>query len=63
MPRLIEILKDCEKIVVHNDCGAKIGYYQTEVRSYVAHDYGGGSETIYFIICPNCGKQVEVKGY
>jgi hypothetical protein len=63
MPRLIEIMKDCEKTVVHKECGAKIGYYQNEVKSYVHHDYGGGSDVVYYIICPHCGKQVNVKGY
>lgn len=62
MPRLIEILKDCEKTVIHHDCGAKIGYYQNEVKSFVSHDYGGGSDTNYYIDCPNCGKKVYVKG-
>jgi hypothetical protein len=63
MARVIEILKDCEKIAIHNDCGAKIGYYQNEAKSYVHEDYGGGKDTIYYIICPHCGKNVEVKGY
>lgn len=62
MPRLIEIDKSQEKIVTHKDCGAKIGYFQSEVKNFVHHDYGGGSDLVYFIICPNCGEKVYVKG-
>jgi DNA-directed RNA polymerase subunit RPC12/RpoP len=63
MPRLIEIIKDCEKTVIHTDCGAKIGYYLNEVKSYIKEDYGGGKDTVYYIICPNCGQKVVVNGY
>lgn len=60
MARLIEILPSEEKIVVHRDCGAKIGYYLNEVQSRTYSDYGGGTDTYYWIICPHCGKEVEV---
>jgi phage terminase large subunit GpA-like protein len=61
MPRLIEINPELEKRATHKECGAVIGYYQNEVQSYIYHDYGGGSETIYYIVCPHCGKQVTIK--
>ena len=60
MPRLIEILKSEERTVVDKDCGAKIGFYNNEVQKGNHQDYGGGSETWYYIICPNCGQKVEV---
>lgn len=60
MPRLIEILTSEEKIVIHKECGAKIGYYKNELQSSTYHDYGGGSETWWWILCPNCRKKVEV---
>ena len=60
MPRLIEILKSEERTVVHKDCGAKIGFYNNEAQTGNHQDYGGGSETWYYIICPNCGEKVEV---
>lgn len=62
MARLIEIVKSEERTVIHKDCGAKIGFYLNEVRSAVYHDYGGGSDTWYYIICPHCGEKVEVSG-
>jgi 5-methylcytosine-specific restriction endonuclease McrA len=61
MSRLLEIIKNCERTVVHTNCGAKISYYQNEIQSYVSHDYGGGSDTNYYIICSNCGKKVYVR--
>jgi hypothetical protein len=63
MPRLIELDKSVEKKVTHRECGAVIGYYQNEVQDGgVYEDYGGGRELWYYIVCPNCGKKVEVKG-
>ena len=63
MPRLIEIDKTQEVTVIHKKCGAKIGYFLNEVKSYVHHDYGGGSDKVYYIDCPHCGEQVNVTKY
>ena len=63
MPRLIEIDKCQEKRVTHKDCGAVIGYYENELQTCSYTDYGGGSNTDYFIICPHCGEKVVVKSY
>jgi hypothetical protein len=63
MPRLIEIDKSCEKQVTHKKCGAVIGYFQNEVQNKKVTDYGGGNDTYYYIICPNCGENIEVKGH
>lgn len=63
MARVIEILQSEEKTVVHKDCGAKIGYYNNELKSYVKYDYGGGSDTISYIVCPHCGENVIVSRY
>lgn len=60
MARLIEIMPEHEKIIVHKDCGAKIGYYPSEVKSAIYYDYGGGSDTWYYIKCPHCRKTIEV---
>lgn len=47
------IRKSCQ------NCGAVVEFFQNEVQSFVHHDYGGGSDTIYYIVCPNCGKQIQ----
>jgi len=64
MPRLIKIDDNQEKEVTHKECGAVIGYFQNEVKKgHVHEDYGGGREQMYYIVCPNCGEKVYVKGY
>lgn len=64
MARVIEKnVKKVEKKIIHKACGAKIGYYQNEVKSYTYHDYGGGSDQVYYIVCPNCGENIEVGRY
>ncbi len=60
MARIIKIDKDCEKKVTHKKCGAVIGYFQTEVQSFIHYDYGGGSDTVYYITCPKCGDTIPV---
>ena len=61
MPRLIKIDKDVEREITHRECGAVIGYYGVEIKDMIVYDYGGGSEVMYYIECPNCGKKVEIK--
>jgi len=61
MARVIEILKSEEKTVIHKDCGAKIGYYEIEVKSKTVTDYGGGSDIVYYLICPNCGEEIRMR--
>jgi RNase P subunit RPR2 len=51
------------KEVICRNCGATLNYVPNEVKSEVHRDYGGGSDTYYFIDCPSCTKKVSVKGY
>lgn len=41
-------------------CGARIRYYRNDVKSACYTDYGGGSDTSYWINCPSCCKDVAV---
>lgn len=59
MARVIELNAGGEITIIHSACGAKIGYYPNEVQSFVHHDYGGGSDMVYYITCPHCGKQIQ----
>lgn len=60
MARVIEVnTPGAERVIVHKECGAKVGYYPIEIKSFVQYDYGGGSDNVYYIICPNCGKQIQ----
>lgn len=42
-------------------CGTRIEYYENDVKSFVHHDYGGGSDTYRYINCPGCDNKVYVK--
>ena len=41
-------------------CGALLEVNGLDIKSGVSHDYGGGSDTYYYIICPVCGAKTEV---
>lgn len=41
-------------------CASIIEYLPIEVKSRNYTDYGGGSDTYYWIVCPECGNDVEV---
>ena len=49
------------KEVVCRGCGATLEYVPNEVKSYVSRDYGGGTDVINHITCPNCNKEVTVR--
>jgi uncharacterized protein with PIN domain len=51
------------KYTVCRNCGVTLQYVPRDVQEYVHHDYGGGSDTVYYIKCPECNKQVNVRGY
>ena len=48
------------KEVVCNNCGVTLQYVPNDVKNYVHNDYGGGSDTIYYIDCPACNKKVDI---
>jgi hypothetical protein len=41
-------------------CGSRLEYVPNDVKSRRYQDYGGGTDTVYEITCPKCGKAVEV---
>lgn len=45
-------------------CASIVEYALNEVKSFVHNDYGGGSDVVYYILCPGCGQQIQnVKHY
>ena len=50
-------VKEC----ICRNCGATLQYVPRDVKEKTARDYGGGSDTYYFIECPACNEQVFVK--
>ena len=41
-------------------CGALLEINALDIKSGVHHDYGGGTDTYYYIICPECGSKTEI---
>ena len=48
------------KRVVCRNCGVKLEYVPMDVKSDTRKDYGGGSDTYYWIDCPECSSAVHV---
>jgi DNA-directed RNA polymerase subunit RPC12/RpoP len=51
------------KEVVCKNCGVTLSYVPKDIESRSYKDYGGGSDTDYYITCPPCGSKVFVKPY
>ncbi len=51
--------------VICPNCGYELEYTGVDVNSYQKTDYGGGTDTYYYITCPRppCGEQVNVSKY
>jgi hypothetical protein len=62
MPRLISIDTSKEKEVKHEYCGAVIGYREDEPKLVLTLSRKGAEHNTltYYIVCPNCGKDVTV---
>jgi RNase P subunit RPR2 len=49
------------KRTVCRNCGVKLEYLPIDVKERIVTDYGGGSDTIYWIDCPKCQNHVSLK--
>ena len=65
MVRVVDVGPDKSvvKEVVCRHCGARLEYVPMDIKSRTYSDYGGGCDTDYFIKCPPCGNEVQVKRY
>ena len=45
------------------NCGATLEYVPKDIKSRSVTDYTGDSDTVYYIICPQCNDQQSVKRY
>lgn len=41
-------------------CGALLEVTGLDIKSGIHHDYGGGSDTYYYVVCPICGAKTEI---
>jgi hypothetical protein len=65
--QMIKIIKEgphqsVVKEVICKNCGCTLEYAPVDVKNYVHHDYGGGSDTVYHINCIKCNQQINVSG-
>ncbi|CAB4196794.1 hypothetical protein UFOVP1290_314 [uncultured Caudovirales phage] len=53
------------KTCICSNCGYELEYTGEDVLSYNKTDYGGDTDTYYYIICPrqSCQKQNNVRNY
>lgn len=49
--------------VVCGKCAYQLEYTLEDVENFTKHDYDGGSDTYYFIVCPRCKHHTNVRGY
>lgn len=45
------------------NCGAVLEYVPRDIKSQTTGDYGGGSDTWHYIICPQCRDNQTIKRY
>jgi ribosomal protein S27E len=53
--------KSVVKEVVCTNCGATLAYTPADVQSKVVADYGGGSDVVKTIHCPQCEHNQSVR--
>lgn len=44
-------------------CGAIVEYTKADMRSYSGTDYGGGSDGMEWVDCPNCRKRIVLRSW
>jgi len=55
--------KSVVKEVICRNCGATLEYTPADVQSYTHHDYGGGSDVVCYIPCPQCQNKQTVRSF
>lgn len=48
------------KRVVCSRCTYSLEYTGVDVHEGMNYDYGGGSDPVYWIVCPHCKEEVSV---
>lgn len=51
------------KRVTCRDCASMLEYCLYEVKSRKVSDYGGGSDGMEWVDCPNCGKKAIIRSW
>lgn len=59
MAKVVGVAQEMVLRCTCSNCASIIEYVPFEVKSFVHRDYGGGSDTVYYIDCPSCFKQIQ----
>lgn len=60
MPTVVGFEEQLKKRCTCGKCTAIVEYIPREVESASSMDYGGFTDTYWFIHCPNCGNKLQV---
>jgi len=62
MPKKVGQDKKIIRKATCKQCGAKLEYYPKEIKSQALYSMGEYDGTHYWIVCPECNKEVTVRG-
>jgi hypothetical protein len=51
------------KEVVCYSCGVILQYVPNDIQNRPVSYYDGSTDILYFIMCPECKKEIQVKSY
>ena len=55
--------QDKPRKITCRDCGAILEYEKRDVERKTIQDYGGGSDEVEFIRCPQCKARVDIRSW
>lgn len=61
MPKVLGFDASMAKKCTCKNCTAIVEYIPSERKMKSIMDYGGFTDSYYVIVCPGCGKDIEVK--
>lgn len=53
--------KSVVKKVICDNCGVTLEYVPNDVSTRTIRDYGGGSDTEKYFVCPNCDHTIVLE--
>lgn len=63
MVKSVGIDESVKRYVTCRQCAHRLEYVGNDIKSGMHYDYGGGSDRVYYIICPNDGSEISVREF
>ena len=63
MVEIIGEAPEAKKRITCQNCATVLEYAQNEVKVYHGKDYSGGPDGREWIVCPKCGKDVNIRSW